>query len=119
DVKVQGNGLVLGEGDNAGRLAAAGATRLHVSVHTHLGREYEALVRSVGSFEKMVAGLDAVVATGLPVVVDLILKEDTYRRLPEAVAWLHARGVRAVDLWFVSLTDHNAGDVGALPRMAA
>lgn len=119
DVKVQSNGLVLGLGDNAGRLAAAGATRLHVSVHTHLQREYEALVRSAGSFERMVAGLDAVVATGLPVVVDLILKEDTYRRLPGAVAWLHARGVRAVDLWFVSLTDHNADNVGSLPRMTA
>jgi hypothetical protein len=65
----------------------------------------------------MVAGLDAMLATGLPLVVDLIVKEDTYRRLAEAVAWLHARGVRAVDLWFVSLTDHNADNVGSLPRM--
>lgn len=117
DVKVQSNGLVLGQGDNAARLAAAGATRLHISVHTHVEARYEALVRSAGSFEKMVAGLDAMLATGLPLVVDLILKEDTYRGLPEAVAWLHARGVRAVDLWFVSLTDHNAENVGSLPRM--
>ena len=117
DVKVQTNGLVLGQGDNAGRLAAAGATRLHISVHTHLEDRYEALVRSVGSFTRMVAGLDAMLATGLPLVVDLILKEDTYRGLPEAIAWLHDRGVRAVDLWFVSLTDHNAENVASLPRM--
>ncbi len=117
DVKVQTNGLVLGQGDNAGRLAAAGATRLHISVHTHLEDRYEALVRSVGSFARMLAGLDAMLATGLPLVVDLILKEDTYRGLPEAIAWLHDRGVRAVDLWFVSLTDHNAENVASLPRM--
>lgn len=119
DVKVQSNGLVLGQGDNAARLAAAGATRLHISVHTHLEERYEALVRSVGSYGRMLAGLDAMLATGLPLVVDLIVKEDTYRALPEAIAWLHDRGVRAVDLWFVSLTDHNAENVGSLPRMTA
>ncbi|MBK9754551.1 MAG: radical SAM protein [Nannocystis sp.] len=119
DVKVQTNGLVLGQGDNAGRLAAAGATRLHISVHTHLEDRYEALVRSVGSFARMLAGLDAMLATGLPLVVDLIVKEDTYRGLPEAIAWLHDRGVRAVDLWFVSLTDHNAENLASLPRMTA
>ena len=53
------------------------------------------------------------------VVVDLILKTDTYPRLPEALVWLHARGVRAVDLWFVSLTDGNADNVASLPRMTA
>lgn len=119
DVKVQSNGLVLGQGDNAARLQAAGATRLHISVHTHVAERYDALVRSPGSYARMLAGLDAMLATGLPLVVDLIVKEDTYRRLPEAIVWLHARGVRAVDLWFVSLTDHNAENVGSLPRMSA
>ena len=119
DIKVQSNGLVLGQGDNAARLVGAGATRVHISIHTHEMAAYEALVRSPGSYAAMVAGLDAVVATGLPVVVDVILKEDTYRRLPDALAWLDGRGVRAVDLWFVSLTDQNADNVGSLPRMTA
>lgn len=46
----------------------------------------------------MVAGLDAVITTGLPLVVDLILKSDTFLKLPAALAWLLARGVRAVNL---------------------
>jgi len=116
-IKVQSNGLLLGHGDNAARLAAAGATLLHLSVHTHEAEAYDALVRSPGAHARMVAGLDALLATGLPVVVDVILKEDTYRRLPDALQWLHARGVRAVDLWFVSLTDNNAGNLASLPRM--
>ncbi len=117
DRKVQTNGLMLGQGDNAARLVAAGVSRVHVSVHTHEAAAYDALVRSAGAFGRMVAGLDAVVGTGLPVVVDLILKEDTYRRLPAALRWLVARGVRAVDLWYVSLTDGNADNVASLPRM--
>jgi hypothetical protein len=118
DVKVQSNGLVLGQRDNAGRLAAAGATRLHISVHTHVAEAYDALVRSEGAYAGMLAGLDATLATGLPVVVDLIVKRDTLARLPEAIAWVYGRGVRAVDLWFVSLTDNNAGNVRSLPRMS-
>ena len=117
DIKVQSNGLLLGHGDNAARLVAAGGTRFHLSVHTHEAAPYDALVRSPGAHARMVAGLDALLATGLPVVVDVILKEDTYRRLPDALRWLYARGVRAVDLWFVSLTDNNAGNVASLPRM--
>jgi len=117
DCKVQSNGLVLGQGDNAARLVAAGATRLHLSVHTHEPAAYDALVRSPGAHAWMQRGLDAMLATGAPLVVDLILKEDTYRRLPAALAWLHARGVRAADLWYVSLTDGNAGQVASLPRM--
>jgi hypothetical protein len=48
---------------------------------------------------------------------DVILKSDTWRKLPEAVRWLHARGVRSVHLWFVSLTDGNAANVDSMPKM--
>ncbi len=117
DRKVQTNGLMLGQGDNAARLVASGVSRVHLSVHTHEEEAYDALVRSVGAFGRMVAGLDAVITTGLPLVVDLILKSDTFLKLPAALAWLFARGVRAVDLWYVSLTDGNADNVASLPRM--
>jgi len=117
DRKVQTNGLMLGQSDNAARLVAAGVSRVHLSVHTHEAEAYDALVRCVGAFGRMVAGLDAVVATGLPLVVDLIVKADTFVKLPAALVWLWARGVRAVDLWYVSLTDGNADNLGSLPRM--
>jgi cyclic pyranopterin phosphate synthase len=119
DIKVQTNGLVLGQGDNAARLAAAGATRIHVSIHTHVEAAYDELVRSPGSHGRMVAGLRAAVATGLPVVADLIVKADTVHRLRDAIHWLHVQGVRAADLWFLSLTDGARDQLAALPRMTA
>lgn len=117
DIKVQTNGLMLGQGDNAGRLREAGVDRVHLSIHTHEAAAYDALVRSPGSHARMVAGLDAAVASGVAVVADVIVKADTLPRLAAAIAWLAARGVRAADLWFVSLTDGNRDNVASLPRM--
>jgi MoaA/NifB/PqqE/SkfB family radical SAM enzyme len=117
DVKLQSNGLLLAPPGNLARLAAAGVTRVHVSIHTHRPERYDALVRREGSYGLMCQGLDAAVASGLSVVAEVILKEDTYRDLPAALAWLHARGVKAADLWFVSLTDGNAGNPVSMPRM--
>lgn len=119
DVKLQTNGLLLAAPGNMERLAAAGVTRVHLSIHTHRPERYDALVRRPGSHALMVAGLDAAVRSGLPVVAEVILDEDTYRDLPAALAWLHARGVLLADLWFVSLTDGNADNLASMPRMTA
>lgn len=117
DVKIQSNGLLFGQGDNLARLVAAGATRLHLSIHTHRAERYEHLVRRTGTYPRMVEGLRAAVRSGAPLVVDLIVKRDTLEDLPDAIAWLADEGVRAVDLWYVSLTDHNAGNLASLPRI--
>lgn len=117
DVKLQSNGLLLAPPGNLERLAAAGVSRIHVSIHTHRAERYDALVRREGSYVLMVEGLTAAVRSGLPVVAEVILKEDTYRDLPAALAWLHARAVTAADLWFVSLTDGNADNLASMPRM--
>src|SRR5262249_30114879 len=53
----------------------------------------------------------------LLVIVDVILKTDTYRKLPDAVRWLKARGVQRAHLWFVSLTDGNRDHLHSMPRM--
>src|SRR4051812_16860966 len=108
DVKVQTNGLLLAAAANATRLLDAGVTRVHVSIHTHRADRYDALVRSPGSFPSMVAALSGLAARAeIELVADVILKEDTYRDLPEAIDWLAAHGVQHADLWFVSLTDGN------------
>jgi cyclic pyranopterin phosphate synthase len=117
DVKLQSNGLLLAPPGNVARLAAAGVSRVHVSIHTHRQERYDALVRREGSYPLMVQGLEAAVGSGLPVVAEVILKEDTYRELPRALAWLRERGVTAADLWFVSLTDGNAANTGCMPRL--
>lgn len=119
DIKLQSNGLMFAAPGNVARLCAAGVTRFHVSIHTHRADRYDALVRRAGAHPLMVQGLDAVVRSGRTVVAEVILKEDTYRDLPEALRWLHARGVRRADLWFVSLTDANAAHPASMPPMTA
>jgi len=119
DVKLQTNGLMLASPGNAAALSRAGVTRFHVSIHTHRADRYDALVRRAGSYPLMVRGLEAAVGTGALVRAEVILKEDTYRDLPQALAWLLDRGVRRADLWTVSLTDANAAHPESLPRMDA
>jgi cyclic pyranopterin phosphate synthase len=117
DIKLQSNGLLLGHLPNTRRLLEAGTTRFHISIHTHERRAYETLVRREGTYDAMVAALDLLVAQEVELVVDVILKMDTVPRLGNAIRWLHARGVQNVDLWFVSLTDHNAANLESMPRM--
>jgi len=117
EIKLQTNGLLLGAGSNLGRLVDAGVSVIHVSIHTHEREPYEALVRRAGTYDAMVAGVRAVADAGIVAGADVILQRSTHARLPAAVRWLHGLGIRAVDLWFVSLTDHNADNLESMPRM--
>lgn len=117
DIKLQSNGLLLGAGRNLERLVDAGVSRFHVSIHTHEADAYETMVRRAGTHAAMVAGLTALVVRGLAPVADVILERTTWPRLPDALRWLHELGVRAADLWFVSLSDHNRDNVASMPRM--
>lgn len=116
DVKVQSNGLLFTPA-NVARLVDAGVSRFHVSIHTHEPAAYDTLVRRAGSHALMENGLRNVVGSGAHVVVDMIIKSDTYRRLPEAVEWVAERGVPEIHLWYVSLTDGNADNLDSLPAM--
>jgi len=118
DVKVQSNGLLFAHRPNVDRILAAGATTIHVSIHTHEPAAYERLVRRPGTYRLMADGLSNLAEAGVDPVADVILKRDTHRRLPGAVRWLHERGVRRADLWFVSLTDGNRDDPESMPRMS-
>lgn len=119
DVKVQSNGLLLAEAANLQRLRDAGLTRLHISIHTHEEAAYEKLVRREGTYAAMARAVElGAAASGLTFVADVILKSDTWQRLPAALEWLLARGVREVHLWYVSLTDGNAHNVASSMRMS-
>jgi MoaA/NifB/PqqE/SkfB family radical SAM enzyme len=116
DIKVQSNGLLFSAA-NVARLLAAGVTRFHVSIHTHEAAAYDALVRRPNAYPLMEQGLRNVVAAGRHVVVDVIIKHDTFARLPDAIDWIAARSVPEVHVWYVSLTDGNASNVESLPAM--
>jgi cyclic pyranopterin phosphate synthase len=117
DVKVQSNGLLFAEARNVERLVAAGCNRVHVSIHTHDGAAYDGLVQREGSYGLMVRGLENAVARAPDFIADVILKRGTWEKVGGAIEWLHARGVRSVHLWFVSLTDGNRANVASMPRM--
>ncbi|HVH97374.1 MAG TPA: hypothetical protein VM869_01635, partial [Enhygromyxa sp.] len=117
DIKLQSNGLLFSAA-NVERLVAAGVTRFHVSIHTHEPAAYDALVRREHAHALMEQGLRNVVASGQHVVVDVIVKHDTFRRLPDAIDWIAAREVPEIHVWYVSLTDGNASNVASLPAMS-
>ena len=117
DIKLQSNGLLF-TAANVERLVAAGVTRFHVSIHTHEPAAYDALVRREHAHALMEQGLRNVVASGQHVVVDVIVKHDTFRRLPDAIDWIAAREVPEIHVWYVSLTDGNASNVASLPAMS-
>jgi MoaA/NifB/PqqE/SkfB family radical SAM enzyme len=117
-IKLQTNGLLLAHAPNLDRLVAAGANLFHVSIHTHLEPEYDRMVRQKGAFPLMAAALGNLTAREVRLRADLIVTRQTYPRLPDAVRWLAEKRVRALDLWYVSLTDGNAQNVGSLPRMS-
>lgn len=119
EIKIHTNGLLLAHPPNVARLVAAGANLFDVSVHTHVEDAYDRMVRQPGAHRLMVAALDHLAAApGIRLRADLIVTAETCPRLPDAVRWLASRGVPAVDLWYVSLTDGNAGNVASLPRMS-
>lgn len=119
DIKVQSNGLLLGEPRNLERLIAAGVSRVHVSIHTHEEAAYEKLVRRAGTFAMMEAAVKGLVAAPVVFNADLILKADTIPKLPDAIDWLGAKGVASAQLWYVSLTDANAGNIESMPPMTS
>lgn len=119
DIKVQSNGLLLGSSANVDRLLKAGVTRVHISIHAHRREHYEATVAREGTYDAMVASLKCLVQAPVELVVDIIVKRDTYEQLPAALTWLVELGVCKADLWFVSLTDNNAGNIDSMPPMTA
>lgn len=116
DIKIQTNGLLLSEA-NLERLLEAGATRIHVSIHTHLREAYETKVRREGVYESMCDGLRRIASASVTAHADLIVDRETMSRLADAVRWLVARGIRSGFLWYVSLTDQNRDRIDSLPRI--
>lgn len=116
-VKVASNGLRYAHAPYLDHLVACGVDQFHVSLHARHAAAYEAVVQREGTAALRQRALEHLVARGLDPVADLILKEDTYRELPEWIADLVAIGVRRFALWLVSLTDNNRHNVEQLPRL--
>lgn len=116
-VKVASNGLRYAHAPYLDHLVACGVDRFHVSLHAFSDQDYDRAVRREGSAPLRRAALENLIARGLDPVVDLILKEDTYRDTRAWITSLREMGVRRFALWLVSLTDANAGNVEQLPSI--
>jgi len=117
-VKVASNGLRYAHAPYLDHLVECGVDRFHMSMHDVDDLAYDRTVRLEGASVHRRRAIENLVARKLDPVADLILKEDTYRRLPVWIRGLREMGVGRFALWLVSLTDGNRENVDQLPRMS-
>ncbi|MFH1531580.1 MAG: radical SAM protein [Pseudomonadota bacterium] len=107
-IKIQSNGLMYAYPDFVDRLLRAGANQFNVSV---MGRDramYRSIMGQERHFDLVVEGIGQLVRRDAPIVADVIMKRDTWERLPDTIGCFADLGVEHFVLWLVSLTDRNA-----------
>jgi len=117
-IKVSSNGLRYSNAAYLDHLVEAGVNQFHVSAHDVGQLAYEKTTRLPGAFESFERGVSNLVERRLAPTLDLILKSDTVPRLEAWIASFVEVGVRSFQLWLVSLTDGNAGNVEQLPPIS-
>lgn len=117
DVKVSSNALRYAYAPYLDHLVGAGVNQFNVSAHAFGSAAYDRTTRLPGAFTSFEQGLANLLERRLDPTLDLILKRDT---VPHVVEWIDSFvriGVRRFQLWLVSLTDGNAGNVDQLPKI--
>ena len=108
DIEIQSNGLRYAHAAYTKALVDAGVNRFSISVMSDDAELYEKVVGFPKARELVLAGIRHLVRHDVDIVADVIMKHDTYRRLPSLVGFYAERGVPAFVLWLVSLSDRNA-----------
>lgn len=108
EVKVQSNGLRYAHEAYVDALVKAGVTTFAVSLMSHRADLYEKITGFPRALDLVNAGLANLRRHPVRLLGDVIMKRDTWRHLPELVAYFAERGVPELVLWLVSLTDRNA-----------
>ena len=117
-VKVSSNGLMYSYEDYAKRAVESGITDFHVSIMGHDESLYSEIMRMPEAFELVRKGVENLVNLGASPVADLIVKNNTYRHLPDIVEFWAGLGIERFVLWLVSLTDGNKDNLESLPRVS-
>jgi len=113
-IKIQSNGLMYAYPDFVDRLLAAGANQFNVSV---MGRDramYRSIMGRERHFDLVAEGIGRLVRRDARVVADVIMKSDTWARLPDTIGVFADLGVEHFVLWLVSLTDRNRDNPDSL-----
>lgn len=99
-IGLQTNGRTLGDGDRAARLARAGLTDIHLSIHGADAAVHDYHTGRPGSLEAALRGLAAAKAEGLEIVVTTLVTRSSFRTLAAVPRLLSSRGVSA---WALSI----------------
>lgn len=113
-VKIQSNGLMYAYGQYVDTLLEAGANRFNISTMAHTPELYEQITGLPGSLELVTRGIRNLLDRNATVILDQIMKSDTFRHLPEIVRYFNELGARRFVLWLVSLTENNRENLESL-----
>lgn len=94
-IRVQTNGIRLGDRNFCRKLAAAGLTLCKFSFASDIPEEHDRLMGHKGAFEKSVSGLKTLRALKVRVSVNFLITKYTYFRLADMLRTFLAMGVRS------------------------
>ncbi len=124
-IELQTNGIRLGAGTLATDLAGAGLTHALVSLHAADAALSDAITRAPGTWQRTVAGIDALVDAGVQVDTSCVLTPRNLDHVRDYVAFVARRWRRRVGIrWAVAhpitVASLEAGDgIPRLPEAAA
>jgi len=98
-VGIQTTGHRLAVDGLASKLARAGATDVHISVHAADPTAHDYHTGMPGSFVALLSGVAAARSAGLTVVASTVLTRSNYRVLVDMPRWLAARSIAAWCVW--------------------
>lgn len=93
-IRVQTNGIRLGDRNFCEKLASAGLTLCKFSFASDIPEEHDRLMGHRGAFEKSVSGLKTLRALKVRVSVNILITKYTYFRLADMLRTFLAMGVR-------------------------
>lgn len=117
-IKVASNGMMYSYPWYAEQAVDAGVNDFHISLMAHTPELYEKIMGKPGAFELVTRGVRNVIALGHVPTADLIIKSDTWMHLADIVEHWAAAGIRAFNLWLVSLSDRNRDNLASLLRVS-
>lgn len=100
-VQIQTNGRMLSYAPYVDALIGAGATEFAPALHGPDAATHDALVRAKGAFRQTVIGIEHVRRHGARVVMNSVILEQNFRRLPETARLFVHLGVKQFQFAFV------------------
>lgn len=102
DIVMSTNGRVYSYPEYTRKMLAAGLTHIIFSIHGHNAATHDALTRTPGSFEQLLAGFNNFVKLGFDNIgSNTTIVKQNYKYLPEIGEFIYSLGVRNAEFIFV------------------